>query len=219
MIAVTLCVTAFSGTAMRPAAAAIRASTPTMVAPQKSQSAASIATTALLAAGLVFCPADDAHAARGGGRGSGGRVGGRAPTMRAAPRRSTTNIYVAPSVGYGMPMGGYGYGGYGYGGYGYSSPGLGLYMGLSFAEALLRESQRQVFIQQQLEQQRQLGQDQQAIQMLERQLAEQNQRIEALKMQGSGDSAPPVSDKERIAALERLVQEQQTEMGRMQLAR
>ena len=98
------------------------------------------AMTALLAVALTFGPADDAMAAR-----SGGRVGGRAPSMsrpsssmsrpsmsRPAPTpQRTTNIYMAPSMG--MGYGGMGYGGYGMG-YG-GGNGLGLYLGISVAGA------------------------------------------------------------------------------------
>lgn len=111
------------------------------------------AISAAITASLVWLPAQDAHAAR-----SGGRVGGRAPISisRPSPRssaapssfgggaRSTTNIYLGgPSIGLG-----YGYGAYGYGAYDVvgGGNGLGLYMGLSIAEAFIREQQRQTCV-------------------------------------------------------------------------
>jgi len=142
---------------------------------------------ALVATSLIGEP-DAAFAASR----SGGRVGGRAPAAsvrRAAPApvtRSTTNVYVAPTMGYGYSTG---YGGYGYGG----GSGLGLYMGLSFAEALLREQQRQAFLQQQLRQAEQLGQDKAAIAALQSQLAQQENRIEQMKAQGTNSAAPAPS--------------------------
>jgi hypothetical protein len=104
---------------------------------------------ALFAAALVFSPMQDANAAR-----SGGRVGGRAPVSRpsvssgtrssfAAPARSTTNVYMAPSMGMGYGYGGGYGGGYGYGGGFGGGGGAGLYLGLSVAESFLREQQRQ----------------------------------------------------------------------------
>ena len=127
---------------------------------------------AMLAALLTMAPVDEAFAA---GR-SGGRVGGRAPVSRAAPARApvsrTTNVYVspAPAVVYG-------------GGFGISP---GAYLGLSLAETLIRENQRQAYLQQQLRTQQELGRDQAEIAMLQRALAEQNAKIEGLKSQQSG---------------------------------
>jgi len=141
---------------------------------------------AMLAALLTMAPVDEAFAA---GR-SGGRVGGRAPVSRAAPARApvsrTTNVYVspAPAVVYG---GGYGYGGYGYGGGFGISPGA--YLGLSLAETLIRENQRQAYLQQQLRTQQELGRDEAEIAMLQRALAEQNAKIEGLKSQQSGSDS------------------------------
>ena len=133
---------------------AIRSTTPAMSLPANLKQTAS---AVLLAAALVAAPFD-AEAA--GGR-SGGRVGGR---TSSAPSRSysrpatnsrpaaagTTNVIVTP--GYGM--------GYGYGGFGMSPGMTGAYLGLSLADTLIREQQRQAFLQRQLETQRQLGQDQ-----------------------------------------------------------
>ena len=116
----------------------------------------------------------DAEAAR-----SGGRMGGRAPAMRSAPMRSApmrggggygggygggrTNVYVSPGIGMGMSPFGYGYG------YGISP---GAYLGLTLAETLLREQQRQAYLEQQLRTQQQLGQDQAMIQQLQTALGE-----------------------------------------------
>jgi hypothetical protein len=104
---------------------------------------------AMLAALLTMAPVDEAFAASR----SGGRVGGRAPVYRSAPSRTyrSTNVYISPpAVVYG---GGYGYG-YGYG----ISPGA--YLGLSLVEALIREQERQAYLQQQLRTQLELGRDQ-----------------------------------------------------------
>ena len=100
------------------------------------------ALAALLATTLVAAPLS-AEAARGGGR-MGGRAPMRAAPRMSAPRRSTTNVIVSPGMGYS----GMGYGGMGYGGMGFGvSPGL--YLGVTLAETLLRETQRQQFLQQQ----------------------------------------------------------------------
>ena len=132
---------------------AIRSTTPAMSLPANLKQTAS---AVLLAAALVAAPFD-AEAA--GGR-SGGRVGGRTssapsrsysrPATSAPAAAGTTNVIVTP--GYGM--------GYGYGGFGMSPGMTGAYLGLSLADTLIREQQRQAFLQRQLETQRQLGQDQ-----------------------------------------------------------
>merc|ERR1719379_2985271 len=174
--------------------------------------------TAVAAMALVFNPMS-AEAGR-----SGGRVGGRAPAPRAptvsrpamAPR--TTNVYVAPSpMGMGMGYGGYGmgYGGYGMGG----GNGVGLYLGLSVAEAFLREQQRQAYLQQQLKTQQQLGADQAAIQQLQQELAMQNAKVEALKSQGGSTNTAPVSQEtEEILKLKLQLLEQQKEMQALKAA-
>ena len=147
------------------------------------------ALAALAAAVLVAAPMD-AEAAR-----SGGRMGGRAPAMRSAPIRRAlraaaaataarygggrTNVIISPGIGMGMSPFGYGYG-YGYG----ISPGA--YLGLTLAETLLREQQRQAYLEQQLRTQQQLGQDQAMIQQLQTALAEQSAKVEGLRAQGGG---------------------------------
>merc|ERR1719424_167684 len=126
----------------------------------------------------------------------------------------TTNIYMAPSVGYG------GYGG-GYGGYGGGGNGMGLYLGLSVAEAFLREQQRQSYLQQQLKTAQQLGQDQAAIASLQAQLAAQDQKVAALQVQGGASNnnpvpqppaAAPPSESEAMAALKAQLAEQQKQI-------
>jgi hypothetical protein len=131
---------------------------------------------------------------------SGGRVGGRAP-MRAparAPARAPQTSYrqttiIQPAI----VGGGYGYGGgFGYSpfGYGYGGGNLGLYAGLSLGEALLREQQRSVYMQQQLETQRQLGKDAAAIDALQREVAAGNARIAELqKSVTTQPSNPPAA--------------------------
>ena len=85
--------------------------------------------------------------------------------------------------------GGYGMG-YGMGGYGMGGPGIGTYLGLSLAEAFIREQQRQAFLQQQLRQAQQLGQDQAAIANLQQQLSEQNAKVESMRSQAQGQLPP-----------------------------
>merc|ERR1719263_1746658 len=106
-------------------------------------------------------------------------------------------------MGYGMPM----MGGYGMGyGMGMSPGGAGLYLGLSLAETLIREQQRQAFLEQQLRTQQELGRDQASIAALQRELAEQTAKVNSLQSQGGGPGSP-VLDKE-----------QELEMMRAQLA-
>jgi hypothetical protein len=174
----------------------------------------------MLAALLTLAPADDALAAR-----SGGRVGGRAPVVsrsapRAAPKASsssytapaTTNVIVAPSVGYGYG-GGFGYGGFG-GGFGISP---GAYLGMSVVDSLIREQQRQAYLQQQLRTQQELGKDQAMIQQLQAKLKEQDSKVDALKAkQASEPQAPaPASqsqDAEAVRKLQQQLMEQQKQI-------
>ncbi|KAL1515579.1 hypothetical protein AB1Y20_002199 [Prymnesium parvum] len=163
------------------------------------------ALAALAAASIVFSPLQDANAASR----SGGRVGGRAPAVSrsapssVSPSRGTTNVIISqPPMGMGYGYGGYGYGGYG--GYGYGGGGgngLGLYLGLSLAETFLREQQRQAYLQQQLKIQQQMGADQAAIANLERQLAEQNSKVEQLRSQQTASDAATIEQlKAQLAA-------------------
>lgn len=193
-----------------------------MVAPKWAQPQSLIAT--FLAAAVAIAPMDAAHAAR-----SGGRVGGRAPSSAArsmprggasyAPRGGasyaprTTNVYVAPSMGYGYGMGyGMGYGGI--------SPGT--YLGLSLVETLIREQQRQAFLQQQLRTQQELGRDQAMIQQLQAELNAQNAKVEGLKAQQAGGGsvssvAPQVAPGESEAMM-KLLMEQQKEIEALKAA-
>ena len=148
--------------------AAPRAAPPTMLGGAPPQQHLQRTALAALAAAVLVAASMDAEAAR-----SGGRMGGRAPAMRSAPMRSApmrggggygggygggrTNVYVSPGIGMGMSPFGYGYG------YGISP---GAYLGLTLAETLLREQQRQAYLEQQLRTQQQLGQDQAMIQQL-----------------------------------------------------
>merc|ERR1719248_173998 len=119
-------------------------------------------------------------------------------------------------MGYGGMGYGMGYGGYGMGGGG---NGVGMYLGLSLAETFIREQQRQAFLQQQLRTQQELGQDQAAIAALQRELAEQNSKVEALKAQGAGAQAPPAaaptSDAAVIEQLKAQLAAQQAEINAM----
>ena len=96
---------------------------------------------------------------------------------------------MAPAVPMGMGYGGYGYGGGMMGG----GNGMGLYLGLSLFESFQREQQRQVYLQQQLQTQRQLGQDQAAIQALQNELNQQNAKVDSLRAQGADKAPPPQS--------------------------
>ena len=60
---------------------------------------------------------------------------------------------------------------------------------VELAETLIRENQRQAYLQQQLRTQQELGRDQAEIAMLQRALAEQNAKIEGLKSQQSGSDS------------------------------
>jgi len=171
---------------------------------------------AMLAAFVAFAPCQDAEAAR-----VGGRVGGRAPVSRSmaprAPARRTTNIYVAPT-----PV----YGGYGYGGFGYSPFGGGIspgaYLGLSLVETLVREQQRQAYLQQQLRTQQQLGADQAMIQQLQADLAAQNAKVEGLKLQQQSPGTAPVpappTDSGSVQLLQQQLLEQQKEIEALKAA-
>ncbi|KOO26907.1 hypothetical protein Ctob_004426 [Chrysochromulina tobinii] len=61
--------------------------------------------------------------------------------------------------------------------------------GRSGGRTLIRENQRQAYLQQQLRTQQELGRDQAEIAMLQRALAEQNAKIEGLKSQQSGSDS------------------------------
>jgi len=209
-----------------PRGAAVRASEPAMLADMAKLRAA--LPSAILSALLVMAPVSEANAARGG------RVGGRAPVSRAAPRRaapSTTNVYTSPrpvtnvymSPGYGGYGGGYGYGG-GFGG-GIST---GTYLGISLVETLIREQQRQAYLQQQLRTQQELGRDQAMIQQLQMQLNEQNSKVDGLKAQqasGGGGSAPaPVpaaapTDPAAMQMLQQQLLEQQKEIAALKASK
>merc|ERR1719440_440800 len=101
------------------------------------------------------------------------------PSMsRPAPTpQRTTNIYMAPSMGYG------------------GGNGLGLYLGISVAETFLREQQRQAYLQQQL------GPDQAAIQQLQGELQAQNAKVAALQAQGGASNTTPMNSEADIEAL------------------
>eukprot|EP00965_Chrysotila_dentata_P214759 6188369-Pleurochrysis_carterae.AAC.2 len=153
------------------------------------------AASALCALLFVASPLtiDSAEAAS---RGSGGRMGGRvAPRAAPTPSRThthTNTVIVQPAPTVVSPFPSYGYGGgYGYG-YVAPSPGLvGLSVGLDIAGAIMREQQRQAFLEQQLRTQRELGADQVKIAELQRQLAEQNSKIDQLRYQQQSQPGQP----------------------------
>jgi len=115
---------------------------------------------------------------------------------RAPAARGPTNVYVAPAPVYGGY--GYGMGGYGYG-MGGGGNGMGLYLGLSVAESFIRAQERQAYLQQQLKTQQQLGADQAAIASLQRELSEQNSRVDTLRSQQSQGGAAQPSLQEQVA--------------------
>jgi hypothetical protein len=186
------------------------------------------AMSVFLALALTFSPMDAAEAGR-----SGGRVGGRAPSMSSrpaarpssgatarpamrtsapapAPVQRTTNVYMAP-MGGGMYGGGM-YGGGMMGG----GNGMGLYLGLSVAESFMREQQRQQYLQQQLRTQRELGQDQAAIQQLQNELAQQNLKVDAMKQQGAETNTGAATEKDIEALKLRLqLMEQEKEIAQL----
>merc|ERR1719327_335821 len=139
---------------------------------------------------------------------SGGMRGGYGGGMRGG-----TNVYVSPGMGMGMGMGyGYGMSPFGFG----ISPGA--YLGLSLAEAFVREQQRQAFLEQQLRTAQELGQDKAMIAQLQSQLNEQNGKVEAIRARQAAEggdapaSAPakaPTTESEAI----KLLQEQQAEIA------
>jgi len=187
------------------------------------------AMSVFLALALTFSPMDAAEAGR-----SGGRVGGRAPSMSSrpasrpssgasarpamrtsapapAPMQRTTNVYMGSPMGGGMYGGGM-YGGGMMGG----GNGMGLYLGLSVAESFMREQQRQTYLQQQLRTQRELGQDQAAIQQLQSELASQNLKVDAMKQQGAETNTGAATEKD-IEALKLRLQMMEMEKEIAQL--
>jgi len=187
------------------------------------------AMSVFLALALTFSPMDAAEAGR-----SGGRVGGRAPSMSSrpaarpssgasarpamrtsapapAPMQRTTNVYMGSPMGGGMYGGGM-YGGGMMGG----GNGMGLYLGLSVAESFMREQQRQQYLQQQLRTQRELGQDQAAIQQLQNELAQQNLKVDAMKQQGAETNTGAATEKDIEALKLRLqLMEQEKEIAQL----
>ena len=74
----------------------------------------------------------------------------------------------------------------------------------------MREQQRQAYLQQQLRTQQELGKDQQAIQQLQMELAQQNAKVDALKAQGAETNTGPATEKD-IEALKLRLQLMQQE--------
>merc|ERR1719152_641281 len=188
------------------------------------------AVAAALAAAITLAPIDAAFAAGKSGGRVGGRVSSSTTTRSVAPSASSssttraagtrvappaapappqvTNVYqMAP-----QPM--MGYGGYGYGGYGapMGGNGLGLFVGLEVAEMFLKEQQRQAYLQQQLKTQQQLGADKAAIESLQRQLAEQNAKVDSLRAQQPppppGQAAPAAMSEDQLKLQLQLIQQQ-----------
>ena len=87
-------------------------------------------------------------------------------------------------MGFGFsPFGGFGLG---YGGFGFGyNPALSL--GLTLTDVFIREQQRQAYLQQQLETQRQLGQDQAKIAALTAEVQAQEQRMALINQQAKAN--------------------------------
>jgi len=138
-----------------------------------------------LASTMLLGTPDDADAARTGGRAGGRSFRPAAARVRYSAPQSATRAYRArgampvpvPVPVYPAP----GLGLYGYYGYGGISPGAAV--GLSLAELIAEEQRRSVIMRQQLDTQRQLGQDTAQIQALQTQLAAQEARIAELQAQ------------------------------------
>lgn len=167
----------------------------------------------LALAAMALMPMD-ADAARSGGRMGGGgfsrgpsmtRTMPRAPAVQSFAPRSQTNVYVSPGMGFATP----GFGGFSpFGGYGYSPFGGGMstgtYLGFSLIEALIREQQRQAYLQQQLRVQQQLGTDQAMIAKLQAEVQAQDAKVNDMKAK-----APPVDDATYKKLQEQLLAQQQ----------
>merc|ERR1712129_551721 len=90
--------------------------------------------------------------------------------------------------------------------------GMGLYLGLSVAESFLRQQ----YLQQQLRTQRELGQDQAAIQQLQNELAQQNLKVDAMKQQGAETNTGAATEKDIEALKLRLqLMEQEKEIAQL----
>merc|ERR1719198_360724 len=113
-------------------------------------------------------------------------------------------------------MGGYGYGGGG--------NGMGLFVGVEIAEMFLKEQQRQAYLKQQLATQQQLGADKAAIESLQKELAAQNAKVDALNAQRQQQPAPapagqaPAAMSEEQLKLQLQVLQQQKEIEQMKQA-
>jgi len=194
----------------------------------------------MLAASIAFAPLDSAEAAR-----SGGRVGGRAPVSRSAPSRAPsaisqphTNVYVSPAPVYGGGMGmgygggygggmGMGYGGgygggFGGGGFGGGGISTGTYLGISLVETLIREQQRQTYLQQQLRTQQELGRDQAQIAQLQAELAAQSVKVDGLKVQqqqGATVATATAPDADAVKRLQQQLIDQQKQIEVLKVAK
>mmetsp|Transcript_16833 Transcript_16833/g.53945 ORF Transcript_16833/g.53945 Transcript_16833/m.53945 type:complete len:220 (+) Transcript_16833:36-695(+) len=213
-------IAAFAFHAPSPLRAPARAPASAMLLPRDAgQKAAGLA----LAAIVAFAPLSEVEAARSGGR-VGGRAPSRAPSVsRAAPAPaspSRTNVYISPAPVYGGGMG-YGYGGYGgYGGFGGGGISTGTYLGISLVETLIREQQRQAYLQQQLRTQQELGRDQAAIAQLQAELAAQNSKVEQLKSQQVAPAAAaPAADAATVSQLQQQLQQQQQQIEALKAAK
>merc|ERR1740138_1087749 len=112
-------------------------------------------------------------------------------------------------------------GGYGYGGGG---NGMGLFIGVEVAQMFLKEQQRQAYLKQQLATQQQLGADKAAIESLQRQLSEQNAKMDNLRAQQPappGQSGPMSEDqlKLQLQVLQQQKEIEQMKQGNVAVAK
>ena len=83
----------------------------------------------------------------------------------------------------------------------------------------MREQQRQAYLQQQLRTQQQLGQDQAAIQSLQRELEQQNLKVEAMKQAGAENNIGAATEKDIEALKLRLqLMQQEKEIAQLKAA-
>merc|ERR1719353_1211253 len=100
---------------------------------------------------------------------------------RSAPRVQNYNSAPRTNINVITPGGGYGCGGFGYGPFGLSTGSVGLDVGIGVAEMLIREQQRQAFLQNQIQVQRELGRDAATISELQREVEIGNSRLAELE--------------------------------------
>jgi len=97
----------------------------------------------------------------------------------------------------------------------------GAFLGFEVVEMFIKEQQRQAYLKQQLATQQQLGADKAAIESLQRQLSEQNAKVDGLRAQQPAGSAPPAgapAPTEEQLKLQLQVLQQQKELEQLKAA-